>query len=317
MDDKSPSNRGFISRLALIVRSVLQHEIPGKSRFRYVFGSGLFFALIMQVVTGLAMAFYYVPSARDAYGSVFHIQYELTLGWLVRGLHHFGASMMLVLAVLHLAQVFIAGAYRRPRQANWLTGVGLMGVLFAFGLTGYLLPWDQKGYWATKVATSIAGGVPVVGPLSQTLLVGGSEYGTATLTRFYALHVFVLPLTLVALLAPHLMLFWTHGITAPTSDVESGEKDTFWPVQAFYDLVFMVVIAATLFVLTLLVGAPLDAPANPSGAFDARPEWYFLFLFQLLKYFEGPLVLVGTHFRISRIAGRAGAPLWSPRRAMK
>jgi len=294
MDKKPDDQGGRASMIPAFVRDILDHGIPGKARLRYVFGSGLFFALVLQVATGIAMAFYYVPSARDAYGSVFYIQNEVTMGWLVRGIHHYGASLMIVLAVLHLAQVFIAGAYRAPRQANWLTGVGLLGLLFAFGLTGYLLPWDQTGYWATRVATSIAGGVPVVGELSQKALVGGNSYGTATLTRFYALHVFALPLGLMALLAPHLMLFVTLGVTAPPKDVESGKSQAFWPFQAFYDLVFVVVILLIVMTLAIVVGAPLGAPADPVGTFDARPEWYFLFLFQLLKYFEGPLVLIGT-----------------------
>jgi len=296
MTKPTEEKKNGISKALAVVKGIMAHGIPGKPRFRYVFGSGLFFALILQVATGIAMAFYYVPSARDAYGSVFYIQNEVTFGWLIRGIHHYGASLMIVLAVLHLAQVFIAGAYREPRQGNWLTGVGLLGLLFAFGLTGYLLPWDQTGFWATRVATSIAGGVPFVGELSQKFLVGGSAYGTATLTRFYALHVFALPLALMALLAPHLMLFVNHGVTAPPRDIKSGRSEPFWPVQAFYDLVFMVVIVLILMTLVIVVGAPLGAPADPVGTFDARPEWYFLFLFQLLKYFEGPLVLIGTVF---------------------
>ena len=128
----------------------------------------------------------------------------------------------------------------------------------------------------------------------QVLIQGGEAYGTATLTRFYALHVFVLPISLIALLGPHLMFFMKHGVTAPKKDVERGEEVTFWPLQAFYDLVFAGLILTVLVVLVVSVGAPLDAPADPTGSYDARPEWYFLFLFQLLKYFEGPMVLIGT-----------------------
>jgi ubiquinol-cytochrome c reductase cytochrome b subunit len=272
---------------------VLDHHIP-KARLRYVLGSGLFFAIMVQVITGIALAFHYVPSARDAYGSVYTIQNEVTLGWFLRGLHHFGSSMVIVLASLHLIQVFVSGAYRRPRHWNWITGAGLLGVLMGFGLTGYLLPWDQKGYWATQVATNIAGGLPMAGESLQTLVQGGEAYGTATLTRFYALHVFALPIALIALLGPHLMFFMKHGVTAPKKDVEKGEEVTFWPLQAFYDIVFAALILTVLVVLVVSVGAPLDAPADPTGSYDARPEWYFLFLFQLLKYFEGPMVLIGT-----------------------
>ncbi len=281
-------------KLPAIVQHTFDHEIPGRARIRYVFGSGLFFAMTLQVLTGIVMAFYYVPSAREAYASVYTIQNDVTWGWLVRGLHHFGASAVVVLAGLHLLQVFLSGAYRKPRQMSWITGVLMLGLIMAFALTGYLLPWDQKGYFATQVATNIAGGVPLVGEATQTLIQGGSEYGTATLTRFYALHVFALPLGLLVLVVPHLVYFFRHGVTAPGKDVMSGRSIKFWPVQAFYDLVFITVIMGVLLTLAVVVGAPLDAPADPASSYVARPEWYFLFLFQLLKYFEGPMMLLGT-----------------------
>ncbi|MBR58448.1 MAG: hypothetical protein CMH54_10555 [Myxococcales bacterium] len=281
-------------KLPSFVQHTFDHEIPGRARIRYVFGSGLFFAMALQVLTGIVMAFYYVPSAREAYASVYSIQYEVTWGWLVRGLHHFGASAVVVLAGLHLLQVFLSGAYRKPREMSWITGVLMLGLIMGFALTGYLLPWDQKGYFATQVATNIAGGVPVVGEATQTLIQGGTEYGTATLTRFYALHVFALPLGLLVLIVPHLIYFFRHGVTAPGKDLVSGRSIKFWPVQAFYDLVFITVILGVLLTLAVFVGAPLDAPADPSSSYVARPEWYFLFLFQILKYFEGPMMLLGT-----------------------
>ena len=171
--------------------------------------------------------------------------------------------------------------------------MALMFLTLGFSLTGYLLPWDQKGYWATKVATNIAGGAPVLGPFMQKLVVGGTDYGNQTLTRFYGLHVGVLPTLLVLCLAAHIALFRKHGITAPRSAREEGR---FWPEQVFMDTVASVAVLGVLvFVVLAEGGANLDAPADPSSAnYPARPEWYFLSLFQLLKYFRGEQEFVGS-----------------------
>src|SRR5690606_9478655 len=194
-------------------------------------------------------------------------------------------------------QVVLAGAYRKPREVNWWTGLLMGGLVLAFALTGYLLPWDQKGYWATQVATGIMGTVPLGEPLQQVAQ-GGDQYGNLTITRFYALHVFVLPLSLGALLGAHIYLFRRHGVTPPASlsDTELEKKSQpFWPNQLFIDVAAMAVCGAVLVWLTYRThGAELFAPADPASNFVARPEWYFLFLFQLLKYFEGPLSIIAT-----------------------
>ncbi len=278
-------------------KAALHEHIPGGPRWAYVFGSGLALTFTIQAVTGILLAFYFSPSTTDAWGSVYAIQHQVTMGWLIRGLHHFGSSAMVVLCVLHMLQVFLFGAYKKPREVNWLTGLMLLGLIMGFSLTGYLLPWDQKGYWATKVATNIAGGLPLIGETIQTLFQGGSDYGNRTLTGFYALHVFVLPVLTVGLIGLHVYLFRRHGVTPPPglSEAELKSKSGwFWPVQVLMDAVFVLAILALLIALSVWVGAPLDAPADPASEYDARPEWYFLFLFQLLKYFEGPMVLFGT-----------------------
>lgn len=275
---------------------VADEEIPGGARIRYVFGSVLMFLFVQQVVIGIVLASYYSPSATDAWASVQYLNDQVTAGWFLRGLHHHGSSAMVVLTGLHFLQVVVAGAYRRPRELNWLTGLAMAGLVLAFALTGYLLPWDQKGYWATQVATGIMGSVPGGEPL-RVLLQGGTEYGNLTLTRFYALHVFVLPIGLAALLGIHLALFRKHGVTHPELPEAELEKkqDRFFPSQLFYDVAAMTVASAALVVLTLFThGAELYAPAQPASNFVARPEWYFLFLFQLLKYFEGPFQIVAT-----------------------
>jgi ubiquinol-cytochrome c reductase cytochrome b subunit len=204
-----------------------------------------------------------------------------------------------VLLALHALQTFVAGAYKPPRELNWIVGVLNAGLVLAFALTGYLLPWDQQGYYATKVATGLMGSVPVVGEPLQEILQGGNEYGRLTLPRFYAIHVFVLPGALLALLGLHLWLFRRHGVTYPASltpDEASKRAQPFWPNQAFRDAAFAVVVFGVIVGLTVAYrGAPLLAPADPAKPFEAaRPEWYFLFLFQILKYLPGPWELLAT-----------------------
>jgi len=276
--------------------NIANEEVPGGARPRYVFGSVLVFLFMQQVVLGILLASYYSPSATDAWASTAYLNDQVTAGWFLRGLHHHGSSVMVVVTVLHFLQTVIAGAYRRPRELNWVSGLGMGGLVLAFALTGYLLPWDQKGYWATQVATGIMGSVPGGEPL-RLLVQGGTEYGNLTLTRFYTLHVFVLPLGLAGLLAVHLSLFRKHGVTPPELPPVELEKrmQRFFPSQLLWDVAAMAATAAVLVVLTLKThGAELYAPAQPASNFVARPEWYFLFLFQLLKYFEGPLQIIAT-----------------------
>lgn len=278
-----------------LVHEALEEPIPGGARFRYVFGSALSTTFMMQLATGLLLMCTYAPSATTAWGSVYYISNQMTLGWIIRGIHHFGSQAMIVLLGLHLIQVLWAGAYRKPREVNWWFGMILMFLTLGFGLTGYLLPWDQKGYWATKVATNIASGAPVIGPYLTRAIVGGADYGNQTLTRFYALHVGVLPLLFFAALFAHVALFRKHGLTPPKNHEKWG-VGKFWPEQLFMDSIASL---GVFLVIGLLVytehGANLDAPADPASAnYPARPEWYFLSLFQLLKYFEGDRVIIGT-----------------------
>lgn len=280
-----------------LTKEALDEAVPGGARLRYVFGSILTYLFVQQVVLGILLATYYSPSATDAWASTAFIQDRVAGGWFLRGLHHHGSSVMVVVTVLHMIQVVLAGAYRKPREFNWWTGLLMGGLVLAFALTGYLLPWDQKGYWATQVATGIMGTVPLGEPLQQVVQ-GGDQYGNLTITRFYALHVFVLPLSLGALLGLHLYLFRRHGVTPPASLSEAelrAKSQPFWPNQLFLDVVAMAVTGVLLIWLTYRThGAELFAPADPASNFVARPEWYFLFLFQLLKYFEGPLSIIAT-----------------------
>lgn len=280
-----------------LIKEALDERIPGGARWAYVFGSATLILFGVQLVTGIVLAMYYSASATDAWASVDYLEREISMGAFVRGLHHHSAGGMIALVVMHMIQVVLYGAYKAPREANWLSGLALLGLVLAFALTGYLLPWDQTGYWATKVATSIAGTVPLLGPSIQQIAQGGNDYGNLTLTRFYALHVVVLPGLTMGLIGAHIALFRKHGVTPPASMSEEELKkrtERFWPKQVAYDALFSALVLGVLGALAVKLGAPLEAPADPASNFIARPEWYFLFLFQLLKYFEGPLQVVGT-----------------------
>lgn len=265
-----------------ILHAVLWEKIPGGSRWIYVTGSMLVMAFVTQVITGLFLWMFYSPGSQNAWESVFWIENEVACGWFLRGVHHYMSQAMAVLLPIHLLQVVLCKAYVKPREMNYWLGLVLMLLVLALGLTGYLLPWDQKGYWATKVATELMS-LPPGGGMIQRLVVGGDQYGHYTLTRFFALHAGVLPGLLVIVLVLHIALFRKHGITAKGSNRRPDER--FWPIQAFKDSVAclcMLIIVVT--VVVVRGGAELGPPAEPMESYGAaRPEWYYLFLFQLLK----------------------------------
>jgi ubiquinol-cytochrome c reductase cytochrome b subunit len=266
-----------------LMKEALDEPIPGGSRWRYVWGSTLVFTFFVQVVTGFVLWAAYSPSTRTAWESVYYIQHEMTLGWLVRGIHHFAAQAMVILLVFHLVQVVIDGAYRAPREVNFWLGLILMQIVLGLGLTGYLLPWDQKGYYATQVATEIVGSTPVVGPSIQQLAQGGTEYGHHTLTRFFALHAGLLPALLVAFLFLHIYVFRRHAIHV--KNPQRAPESKFWPDQILKDSVACLVVLAAILFFAVWKGAALTAPANAAEAYNAaRPEWYYLFLFRFLKF---------------------------------
>ncbi len=290
-----------------LVHDALYEHVPGGARWRYVWGSTLVFCFFVQVVTGVVLWTAYSPSTQTAWESVYYIQHQMTAGWLLRGVHHFTSHVMVILLALHFVQVVVDGAYRAPREINFWLGLILMQIVLAMALTGYLLPWDQKGYWATKVATNMIALVPCVGESLQRLVVGGDDYGHHTLTRFFALHAGVLPALLAGFLALHIALFRRHGLTV--RDPNRGPDTTFWPDQVLRDAVACLAVMIVVLALVLLgyvhrdanmpleaqLGAELGAPADPADSYAAaRPESYFLFLFQLLKYLDAYPPVVGA-----------------------
>lgn len=254
--------------------------IPGPS-FAYVLGWVLVMLLAAQAVTGAALAAFYAPTTTDAWASVAYVQDRLPLGWFVRGLHYHGASALVIVAGVHLVQTALFGAYRKPRELIWWLGIVLLLLVLAFAITGYVLRWDQAGYWANQVEVGIAAGTPVVGDMLRALLIGGNDYGNLTLTRFYALHVIVLPALATLVVVLHVWLARRHGAT-PRWNQRDTRPQPRWPHQSLRDVIAMAVVFAILLAVTAMTsGVELAAPADPSAAYDARPLWYFRWLFAL------------------------------------
>lgn len=276
------------------LRRFLYEEIPASSGWHQVFGSVALFLILIQFFTGAMLAFNYAPTPGDAYSSLRYILTEVTAGRLMRGLHHWGASMIIVIVVLHMVQVFLWGAYKKPREGTWVVGVILLLLTLAYGLTGYLLPWDNRAYWGTVVTTQIGATVPILGPYVSRLLASTGDIGVVTFARFYGLHVLLLPPATLLLIGFHVYLVRRHGV-APAPGDEDKPKKSFFPEQVFKDTVAVFIAFAILFVMAVVVRVPLERMADPTDTtFTPRPEWYFLFLFQTLKAFNGPLEVVGT-----------------------
>jgi ubiquinol-cytochrome c reductase cytochrome b subunit len=285
------------------LRHLLDEPLPSGVGWWFVFGSVLLFLLVVQLLTGIVLAMYYVPSPTHAYDSVRFIMSGLPYGSIVRGLHVFGASAIVIAAAIHMLRVVLFGSYQPPREATWITGVVLLLIILAFSLSGYLLPWDQKAYWATTVTINIARSTPLFGDALASVLRGGFHLGALTLGRWYAAHVFILPAALLGFVVAHLYLMRRHGISGPVAP-RAGVPQPFYPYHALKDTIAIALVFAVLLTLAILIPAPLDPIADPSDAsYVPRPEWYFLSLFQLLKYFPGPLEPVATVVIPALVAG--------------
>jgi quinol-cytochrome oxidoreductase complex cytochrome b subunit len=299
--------------------------VPARGGWLFTLGSACTFLLAVQFLTGAFLAAAYAPTPDHARASVYYIQKKMPSGGLVRGLHHWGASALIILVALHLARVAFHGAYKSPRQESWWTGLLLLLFVLAFAFTGYLLPWDQKGYWATVVGVRIAGTTPAVGPWLSRLLAGGPGVGAPTLTRFTAIHCIFLPAAAAAFVGLHLYLLRRHGHAGLPGDV--SPREAFFPWQMSRDTAVCLAIFAALLVLARGLPASLESAADPSDtSYVPRPDWYFLFLFQLLHYFKGKAEVVGTVLiPVAVFLFLFGLPLWdrsaerapSPRRSLR
>jgi ubiquinol-cytochrome c reductase cytochrome b subunit len=324
--------------LSATIKPLVEHPVPPSLNWWYVLGSATLIAFVIQVITGVALAFTYVPAPQSAYDSLTFITSQAVLGSVVRGIHYFGASAMVVLAAAHMAHVFLTGSYKFPREVNWLTGVGLFVLTLGMAFTGQLLRWNQDAYWAVVVGAEQAARAPVIGDWLARILVAGETVGGATLTRFYATHVFLLPALIIGLIGVHLYLVIRHGISEPPVPGQPVERATyrvryhamlskvgvpFWPDAAWKDVVFAVAVGSIVLALAIWVGPPeLGLQADPTVVdADPRPDWYFLWYFALLAvlppglenlFIIGFPVLVGLALLLLPFAASEGER--SPRR---
>ncbi|MEZ4399666.1 MAG: cytochrome b N-terminal domain-containing protein [Kofleriaceae bacterium] len=290
-----------------------RRPLPGGASLAHTLGFSLALLLVLQAVTGALLAFYYSPSTGSAWASVAYIEDQVTMGAFVRGVHRWGMSAVVIVAGLQLVVAAVRGGYRRPREVQWWLGLLIIGVLVGYSISGFVLRWDQYGYWATKVELGYVTDSPVIGQAATQILQGGNDFGNLTLTRFYALHVAVLPALTLILVALYRRVGRTHG-PVPAR----GAAQAAWPYQAIRNVA---VGAAVVIALALWSrhagGAGLDGPADPTSVYDARPQWYFRPLFALVNMFGSlrtiialglPAVVLGGLAALPVIDGRPGRP---------
>ena len=280
-----------------LLHEALDEPIPGGASWAYVFGSGLLFLFVSQIITGICLALYYVPSADHAHTVVSYIVKEVTSGSFIRSIHAYGSSGIIILLVLHIGQTILYGSYKGRRELLWLSGCILLALMLGMAFTGYLLPWDEKAYFASAVGTNLISEVPFIGPPLQQLVRGGDQMGTLTISRFYVLHVFVLPALLIGFIAAHVFFFRKAGAAGPIQEDPVRPKlppVPFYPRQVIIDAVFAIVLIGILALIAIRIPMDLGPAANPADtAFLPRPEWYYRPAFQWLKYLSGQWSLIG------------------------
>jgi len=297
MSDTSTETRSWGQRLSELFPfdwELLRHAgaepVPlHLKRWWFCLGGTPMYLFIVQLVTGIMLTFYYVPSPDHAYASVAAITQEVRFGWFIRSLHMWSSNFMIVAVILHMLRVYFSRAYRHPRQLNWMVGFLLLGVTMAFGFTGYSLVYEQLSFWGATVATNLAEAVPLVGPWLAYFIRGGPEVAEETLTRFFILHIGVLPTAALVLIGLHVLLIRMHGVTELKFEGEEKVADKerffrFWPDHVTTELLIGVLLMYLLTILSLIWPADLGEPANPNVTPEhIKPEWYFYFNFRLLK----------------------------------
>ena len=278
------------------IEGPLQYQIkkplPRSTGWFHTLGSMSLFLFVSQVLTGILLLIYYRPTVDEAFESIKFIMTKPYMGWLYRQIHAWGANLMVIVVFLHMLRTFFTGSFKRPREITWLIGVFLFVLTLVFGFTGYLLPWNQLAYWATTVGTEIAGAIPFVGEWMKTLMRGGTSVGGETLSRFFVIHVIILPWTVFFLIAIHLFLVRFQGIA--TMDPVGDEKETkvkdgipFFPHHMLKEGVIFFILLGILITLSILMPFELGEKADPLSTPEGiKPEWYFLPMYHVLKYFS-------------------------------
>jgi ubiquinol-cytochrome c reductase cytochrome b subunit len=277
---------------------LIKHLAPPRAKWTYVFGSASLFCLILQVVTGIGLSLLYQPSSSLAFQSLNFITNEAAFGKILRGIHFFGASGMVLMVGIHMIRVYIYAAYKYPREMSWVSGVVLLFLTIAMGFTGQLLRWDSNGVWSSVVAAEQMGRMPFIGKYVARLLLGGDTIGGHTLSRFYSYHVFILPAMIFVLVGLHLYLVFRNGISEPPKPGRQVDPKTykawyknmlkekgvpFWPDAAWRDTLFGAAVVIAIVLLAALIGPPLlNAPPNPAYIHTTpAPDWYMIPFFSL------------------------------------
>jgi quinol-cytochrome oxidoreductase complex cytochrome b subunit len=284
------ADRYPVAAITEAVRHQATKLMPPHVRWFHTFGGLLLFLTAHQILTGILLMVYYRPTPEAAHESLRFIMTKASFGWLVRGLHAWGANLMIIVLILHMLRVFVMGAFKRPRELTWVGGVLLFFVVLCFGFTGYLLPWDQRAYWATTVGTEVAASIPAIGSSLSTLLRGGDAVSGETLSRFYVVHVVVLPWVLAFLVVVHVVMFRMQGL-APLDPVGEGEPPDaatgipFAPHHVSRELVVFPLFFAAMIAAVICWPPDVGERANPLVTPEGiKPEWYFLPTYQFLKY---------------------------------
>ena len=274
------------------LRTALDEPIPGGAKFTYALGSATLLTFLTLVVTGIWELFFYVPSTAGAYNSLNYIRFEVPFGWLIHGVHYWAANAMIVLVLLHLAQTFLWGAFKKPREATWLMGSLLLLATLGAAFTGGPLAWDEKGYWAASVGAQLVGTIPGIGKWLQRLVFGSTPIGQLTLSRLFPMHVAIIPIVIACIFGLHMVAFRKGGAAGTIK--ESPKRGEFWPTQILMDLLVYTGILTLLVWLSATLMTPISGPGDPvDPTYVARPDWPFLWLFQLLKYLSGSLEWIG------------------------
>jgi cytochrome b6 len=285
----------------------------------YYFGGVSLFLFIIQVVTGILLLLYYKSGEELAFESINFIMSKVQFGWLIRSVHSWTANLFILSAMIHMFSVYFEKAYRKPREITWVTGMLMFFLLLGFGFSGYLLPWNELAFFATKVGTDIAGVVPVIGKPLMIFLRGGNEVTGATLSRFFGFHVAVLPGLFTVFLGIHLLLVQRQGMSEPLNIKEESERKSmpFFPNFILRDLTLWLLVLNLLAILAVFFPWELGKKADPFASAPAgiKPEWYFLYMFQTLKYIPGKLWFLDGEVLGIALFGIAGflwtiVPVW-------